>query len=88
VPVPWALKPASQYRQSKVHTLPSLGVRFTPSDTPSRRECMGPNIVEWNNTVCIFYLAFSQRLWGYEVISCPTGKGYWVGYCLAFSQRL
>jgi len=53
LPGPWALKPASQYRQSNVHTLPSRGDRFTPSDVPSLREWIGPNTVSENITVCI-----------------------------------
>lgn len=27
--------------------------RLTPSDIPNRRLCMGPNMISWNNTVCI-----------------------------------
>ena len=55
-----ALKPHSQYRQSKVHILPSAGIRFTPSDTPSRRECIGPNIGDGYITVDIRLVSFIQ----------------------------
>ena len=37
-----ALRPSSQYRQSNVQILPVVGMRFTPSDTPSRRLWTGP----------------------------------------------
>ncbi len=53
VPVPWALKPASQYRQSNEHTLPSSGNRFMPNDVPSLLLWIGPNTVSEKSTRCI-----------------------------------
>lgn len=50
--VTWSLlKPHSQYTQSKSHTLPSAGIKLTPSDMPSLRLCTGPNTGESYKTV-------------------------------------
>ena len=46
LPAPWALNPASQYRQSNEQILPSAGIRLMPRETPRRRECMGPKMAE------------------------------------------
>ena len=37
----------------KLQNLLSVGSRFTPSDTPSRRLCTGPNTVSWKRKVAI-----------------------------------
>lgn len=42
--------------QSKEHTLPSSGKRFTPKETPNLLLCTGPKTISLNRIVDIFFL--------------------------------
>lgn len=47
--------------QSKEHTLPSPGMRFTPSETPNRRECTGPKMGDGYIMVDMYLSVFEYK---------------------------